>query len=151
MAVSAPAARISDGAARLVPFVEPELRKRLGATPDPEVVEALATAGAGYRKGPGADPPIDVPVNADEAVAEGFVERYWIGRNPSDPDRREERPEAEIWAGFNLQQLGLGRVGATIRAALAALALGVWNPLSERNSWKPLVDYMVARYRDGLT
>src|SRR5262249_27867268 len=50
----------SGSVAALIPHVEDELRVRGEDPPDPEVVNALATAGAGYRQGPAADPPFDI-------------------------------------------------------------------------------------------
>src|SRR5262245_60461589 len=113
----------------LVPLVEDELSRRGEDPPDPEVVSALATAGSGYRKGPGADPPFGIPVDIDERVAEGFVEYYWIGDRSPGPDRKAEREtDARQWIRFNLEQLGPADATPTAIATLAAVALGVWQP-----------------------
>jgi hypothetical protein len=134
----------------LIEEVEDEFRRRGDPAPDPEVVRTLAVFAAGYRKGPAADPPFDVPFDIDERVAEAVVERYLIGARP-DIERRDRVRDVRTWVGFNVAQLGLGDVGETARKTLASLALGLWNPLSERNEPKPIVDYVVARYRDGLS
>jgi hypothetical protein len=125
-------------------LVEDELRRRGDDTPDAAVVHALATAAAGYREGPAADPPFDVPVDIDERVAEGFVERYWVGDRSPGPDRAGEREmTARQWVRFNLDQAGpAGTSDATV-AALAAVALGAWrpnlDPLARLNVYADLV------------
>src|SRR5262245_33383796 len=113
----------------LVPLVEDELRGRGDDAPDPEVVRTLATAGSGYRKGPGADPPFPIPVDIDERVAEGFVERYWVGDRSGDPDLEgERRTTARQWVRFTLDQAGPAGATPTVVATLAAVALGSWKP-----------------------
>jgi hypothetical protein len=137
----------------LIPHVEDELRVRGEDPPDPEVVNALAIAGAGYREGPAADPPFDIPVDLDDRVAEGFVERYWIGDRSPGPDRKGERETtARHWVRFNLDQAGPAGVSSGTVAALAAVALGAWqpniDPLAKLNIYADLV---AGWYRGGAT
>jgi hypothetical protein len=141
------------GVAALVPLVEDELRRRGDDPPDPEVVSALATAGAGYRKGPGADPPFRIAIDVDERVAEGFVERYWEGDRSADPDRQgERRTTARQWVRFNLDQAGPAGATPTVIATLAAVALGAWkpnqDPLAQLNIY---ADAVAGWYRAGLS
>src|SRR5262249_48164254 len=117
------------GVEALIPLVEDELRRRGDDPPDPEVVSALATAGAGYRKGPGADPPFGFPVDIDQRGAEGFVEHYWVGDRSPGPDRKGERQtDARQWVRFSLEQIGPAGASPTAIATLAAVALGAWRP-----------------------
>jgi hypothetical protein len=137
----------------LVPLVEDELRRRGEDPPDPEVVNALATAGSGYRKGPGTDPPFRIPVDIDERVAEGFVERYWVGDRSGDPDLEgERRATARQWVRFNLDQAGRAGATPTVIATLAGVALGTWkpnqDPLALLNVY---ADAVAGYYRAGLS
>jgi hypothetical protein len=136
----------------LIPHVEDELRRRGEEAPDPEVVNALATAGAGYREGPAADPPFDIPVDLDARVAEGFVERYWVGEHSPGPDRRDHEMPARQTIRFNLDQVGPPGVSAGTVDTLAAVALGTWrpglDPLAQLNVYANLV---AGWYRAGAT
>jgi hypothetical protein len=137
----------------LIPHIEDELRRRGEDAPDPEVVRALATAGAGYRQGPAADPPFDIPVDLDERVAEGFVERYWVGEHSPGPDRKGERETtARHWVRFNLDQVGAAGVSSATVAALAAVALGAWQPnLEPLEKLNVYADLVAGWYRAGAT
>jgi len=139
-------------AGALIPLIEDELRRRGEDQPDPGVVQALATAGAGYRKGPGADPPFRFPVDLDERVAEGFVEYYWVGDRSPGPDRKGERQtDARQWIRFNLEQIGPADATATAVATLAAVALGVWKPNEDLLAQlKVYADFLAGWYRAGL-
>jgi hypothetical protein len=137
----------------LIPLVEDDLGKRGEDQPDPEIVRALATAGAGYRKGPAADPPIRIPVDIDERVAEGFVEYYWAGDRSPGPDRKGERQTAaRQWIRFNLEQIGPAGTSPTAIATLAAVALGIWkpneDPLAQLNVYS---DIVAGWYRAGVS
>jgi hypothetical protein len=137
----------------LIPLVEDELGKRGEDQPDPEVERALATVGAGYRMGPGADPPFRIPVDVDERVAEGFVEYYWVGDRSPGPDRKGERQsDARQWIRFNLEQIGPADAPPTAIATLAAVALGVWKPNEDPLAQlKVYADSVAGWYRAGLS
>jgi hypothetical protein len=136
----------------LIPHVEDELRRRGDDPPDPEVVNALATAGAGYREGPAVDPPFDIPVDIDARVAEGFVERYWVAEHSPGPDRRDHEMAARETVRSNLDQVGPAGVSTTAIDTLAAVALGTWrpglDPLPQLNIYANLV---AGWYRAGAT
>ena len=115
------------------------------------MVEAIAAVAAGYRKGPAADPPFPSPFDADDLVADAFVDFYWMGSRDPAPDRRERLPEVRAMVQANLVLLGLGQTSATARDTIAWIALGVWRPgFEEITRLHALPSYLVPRYRDGL-
>jgi hypothetical protein len=137
----------------LVPHIERELRRRGEDFPDPEVVKALATAGAGYRKGPGSDPPFRIAADVDGRVAEGFVEFFWIGDRSPGLDRKGERQaDARLQVRFNLDQAGPAGTSATAVATLAAVALGVWKPNEDMlATLRVYANQIAGYYRAGRT
>jgi len=136
---------------RLAPRVAAQLEARGWSGPDPAVVEAIAAVAAGYRKGPAADPPFPSPFDADDVVADAFVDFYWTGSRDPAPDRRERLPEVRAMVQANLALLGLGQTAATARDAIAWITLGIWRPgFEEITRLHALPSYLVPRYRDGL-
>ena len=136
--------------AALARFVEAELRRRGGRSPAPDVVQTIATVAAGYRAGPGANPPWPMAIDLDARVVEGLVDVYWVGDRLPDPERRDVRAGARTWAGYNLTQFGLAG-GATVRNTLAAIALGAWQPGEPKTKVKPLVDLVAGWYKRGAS
>ena len=136
---------------RLAPRVAAQLEARGWSSPDPAVVEAIAAVAAGYRKGPAADPPFPSPFDADDVVADAFVDFYWMGSRDPAPDRRERLPEVRAMVQANLALLGLGQTSATARDTIAWIVHGVWRPgFDEIARLHALPGYLVPRYRDGL-
>lgn len=136
---------------KLAPRVAGQLEARGWSSPDPAVVEATAAVAAGYRKGPAADPPFPTAFDADTAVADAFVDFYWMGSRSPGPDRRSRLPEVRAMVDANLTQLGPGQTPATARDTIAWIALGVWRPgLEEITRLHALPGFVVPWYRAGL-
>jgi hypothetical protein len=115
-------------------------------------VNELATAGAGYREGPAADPPFHIPVDLDARVAEGFVERYWVGEHSPGPERRDRKMNARAMIQSNFDQIGPPGVPRAAVDTLAAVALGVWRPGLEPLAQLHVYANLVAGwYRAGAT
>jgi hypothetical protein len=137
-------------AAALLRRVEAELRRRGDGSPAAAVIRTIAAVAAGYRGGPGANPPWPVAIDLDLRVVEGLVEVYWVGDRLPDPERRDVRGQARTWAGYDLAQFNLAG-GATARNTLAAIALGAWRPGEPKTKVKPLVNLVAEWYRAGLS
>jgi hypothetical protein len=136
--------------ARFAPRVAAQLITRGLDTPDPDVVGAIAAVSAGYRQGPAADPPFPTAVDADDMVADSFVDLYWTGSRSPGPDRRSRLPIVRQTVNFGLEQMGLSARDAA-RDTIAWIILGVWRPgLDEIAKLNGLAVSVVPWYRAGL-
>ena len=126
------------------------LHGRGDAFPDPDVVEAIATVCAGYRKGPGSDSPLGIPFDADREVAREFVDRFLKGAPRAMPDREMHRGTVRATVDGNLEQAGLTDVGEMARATLTSLCLGAWEPgFDEHARRNAIAGFMVRWYEAG--
>jgi hypothetical protein len=119
--------------------------------PDPRVVDTIAAVGAGYRKGPAPDPPFPIAIDLDAEVANELVDRFAQGDRSPLLDRTIHRPTVRATVDYNLEQLGLPRVGEVVRATLTSLCLGSWDPATDEVARRnALAGFFVRWYRDGL-
>ena len=93
----------------------------------PEVVEALATAAAGWIVIQ-EDPPLGVPVPESmyDDVAQGFVEHYLRGTHAPPATKAQFRAKARLLVDSTLEQLHVEAVSAAQRDALVWVAFGHW-------------------------
>jgi hypothetical protein len=122
-----------------------------GHQPGPDVVETIATVCAGYRKGPAADSPLDIPFDADVEVAREFVDRYVKGVPPAVLDREMHRHTVRSTVDGDIEQFGVTGAGETALETLTSLCLGAWDPAADENAKRNAIAGFVVRwYRDGL-
>lgn len=125
--------------------------RREGYDPSPEVVATITAVGAGYRKGPAADPGFGLPFDADAEVAPELVRRFATGDRGTPLDLRMHRPQVRATVLMNLEQNGFAGVNETVKETLTSLSLGSWNPdTDEHAKANAIAGFVVLWYRHGL-
>jgi hypothetical protein len=116
----------------------------------PALADVLTALAVGYGMGAGSVPDW-LRLKANQALAEGVVERYETGDRSPGLERVVHRPQVRAMVDANLELLGLAaQTDDAAREVLTAFCLGSWEPGMQTNAERDgIPSFVVPWYRDG--
>lgn len=118
--------------------------------PPESILDALATACAGYREGQSGSFPLLPSAPPVAVVGQGFVGAYFQGESHAELNRVIHRAQVRSTILQVLQQFGVGAPDKMGTEALVSLALGSWDPNTENARRDAIAGIVAGFYRAGL-